>query len=234
MKLRLFTRVFDRYTIFCYLAAIALMLFISGTQRSPLSLFIGFSAQNSAGGLDILKTMEWNLCILPPISASVLFLMPELGVLSTYTIVRSKNIGRWWMMRMTAVIVINYTFFLFAWVLLSLLSGAKLLGEEWGMAIVLFPLHTALLSIFCASGMILFSSRATIVLYLLVECGLLGVGMTYPPISFYLPPYWGMARAMVNNYGFAVVVSLFLLVGINLGILYWLYQHNPAANPQIR
>lgn len=58
MKLRLFTRVFDRYTIFCYLAAIALMLFISGTQRSPLSLFLGFSAQNSAGGLDILKL--WN------------------------------------------------------------------------------------------------------------------------------------------------------------------------------
>lgn len=114
MKGRLFTRVFDHHTFACYFAAIALMLFLVGGHRSPLLFFMGFSAQDGAGGLDIMRTMEWNLCVLPPVSASILFLMPELGALSTYTIVRSKNIRRWWLMRLAAVVVINYVFFLFA------------------------------------------------------------------------------------------------------------------------
>ena len=59
MKGRLFTRVFDLHTLTCYLTAIALMLFLVGGHRSPLSFFMGFSAQDGAGGLDILKTMEW-------------------------------------------------------------------------------------------------------------------------------------------------------------------------------
>lgn len=232
MKGRLFTRVFDRHTLTCYLAAIALMLFLVDGHRSPLSFFLGFSAQDGAGGLDILKAMEWNLCVLPPISASLLFLMPELGTLSTYTVLRSKNIRRWWLMRLAPVVVINYVFFLFALVLLSLVPGSYLLWTEWSVAIVLFPLHTTLLSILCAGGMILFASRAAIILYLLIECGLLMVGTAYPPVSLFLPPYWGMAKAMGNNFSSAVAVSLFLLVAVNLGILYWLSKHNPAANPQ--
>ncbi len=232
MKGRLFTRVFDRHTLACYLAAIALMLFLVGGHRSPLSFFMGFSAQDGAGGLDILRAMEWNLCVLPPISASLLFLMPELGTLSTYTIVRSKNIRHWWLIRLAAVVVINYVFFLFSLVLLSLISGSDLLWAEWCTAMVLFPLHTTLLSVLCAGGMILFASRAAVILYLLVECGLLAVGMAYPPVSLFLPPYWGMAQAMGNNFRSAAAISMFLLIVLNLGIVYWLGQHNPAANPQ--
>lgn len=232
MKGRLFTRVFDHHTFACYFAAIALMLFLVGGHRSPLLFFMGFSAQDGAGGLDIMRTMEWNLCVLPPVSASILFLMPELGALSTYTIVRSKNIRRWWLMRLAAVVVINYVFFLFALVLLSLISGAELLLAEWSTAAVLFPLHTTLLSSLCAGGMILFTSRATIIFYLLVECGLLAVGMAYPPVSLFLPPYWGMAQAMGDRFSSAVAVSVFLLIVLNLGIIYWLSRHNPAANPQ--
>lgn len=232
MKERLFTRVFDYHTFACYFAAIALMLFLVGGHRSPLLFFMGFSAQDGAGGLDIMRTMEWNLCVLPPVSASILFLMPELGALSTYTIVRSKNIRRWWLMRLAAVVVINYVFFLFALVLLSLISGAELLLAEWSTAAVLFPLHTTLLSSLCAGGMILFTSRATIIFYLLVECGLLAVGMAYPPVSLFLPPYWGMAQAMGDSFSSAVAVSVFLLIVLNLGIIYWLSRHNPAANPQ--
>jgi len=113
MKGRLFTRVFDHHTFACYFAAIALMLFLVGGHRSPLLFFMGFSAQDGAGGLDIMRTMEWNLCVLPPVSASILFLMPELGALSTYTIVRSKNIRRWWLMRLAAEVGIYYVFFFF-------------------------------------------------------------------------------------------------------------------------
>lgn len=218
MKGRLFTRVFDHHTFACYFAAIALMLFLVGGHRSPLLFFMGFSAQDGAGGLDIMRTMEWNLCVLPPVSASILFLMPELGALSTYTIVRSKNIRRWWLMRLAAVVVINYVFFLFALVLLSLISGAELLLAEWSTAAVLFPLHTTLLSSLCAGGMILFTSRATIIFYLLVECGLLAVGMAYPPVSLFLPPYWGMAQAMGDRFSSAVAVSVFLLIVLNLEI----------------
>lgn len=125
-----------------------------------------------------------------------------------------------------------YVFFLFALVLLSLISGAELLLAEWSTAAVLFPLHTTLLSSLCAGGMILFTSRATIIFYLLVECGLLAVGMAYPPVSLFLPPYWGMAQAMGDRFSSAVAVSVFLLIVLNLGIIYWLSRHNPAANPQ--
>lgn len=231
MKGSLLTRVFDRHTCTCYFAAITLMLILAGGHRSPLLFFMGFSAQDGAGGLDILKTMEWNLCVLSPVSASILFLMPELGALSTYTIVRSKNIRRWWLMRLAAIVAINYAFFVFALLLLSLTSGTEMLAE-WSTVAVLFPLHTTLLSSLCAGGMVLFTSRATIIIYLLIECGLLVVGMAYPPISLFLPPYWGMAQAMGNSFCSAVAVSVFLLIVLNLGILYWLSRHNPAANPQ--
>lgn len=83
-----------------------------------------------------------------------------------------------------------------------LISGAELLLAEWSTAAVLFPLHTTLLSSLCAGGMILFTSRATIIFYLLVECGLLAVGMAYPPVSLFLPPYWGMAQAMGDSFQF--------------------------------
>lgn len=232
MKGRLFTRIFDRHTLTCYLTAIALMLFLVRGHRSPLSFFMGFSAQDGAGGLDILKTMEWNLCVLPPVSASLLFLMPELGTLSTYTILRSKNIRSWWLMRLAAVVVINYVFFLFALILLSLISGPDLMWAEWCMVAVLFPLHTTLLAVLCAGGMILFASRAAVILYLFIECGLLAVGMAYPPISLFLPPYWGMEQAAGNNCSSSVALSLILLIVLNLGIVYWLGRHNPAANPQ--
>lgn len=157
--------------------------------------------------------------------------MPELGALSTYTIVRSKNIRHWWLMRLAAVVVINYVFFLFALILLSLISGAELSLAQLSTTAVLFPLHTTLLSVFCAGGMILFASRAAVILYLLVECGLLAVGMAYPPVSLFLPPYWGMAQAMGNNFGSQGAVSVFLLIVLNFGIVCWLGRHNPAANP---
>lgn len=44
--------------------------------------------------------------------------------------------------------------------------------------------------------------------------------------------YWGMAQAMGDSFSSAVAVSVFLLIVLNLGIIYWLSRHNPAANPQ--
>ncbi len=233
MKKNLLLRIFDRHTLACYFGALALMLFLAGGKLSSLSFFLGFAPEkNSFSGLDILKAMEWNLCVLPPVAASMLFLMPELGLLSTYTIMRSKNICRWWLMRLTAVIIINYVFFFFVSGLLYLLPGSDVPKAEWCAAAALFPLHTTLLSVLCAVGMILFSSRAAVILYLIAECGLLAAGTAYFPFSFYLLPFWGMARAMGDHLVPAAAVSLFLIIITNLGILCILSRHNPAANPQ--
>jgi len=82
-------------------------------------------------------------------------------------------------------------FFLFALVLLSPISGAELSLAEWSTTAVLFPLNTTLLAVLCAGGMILFASRAAVILYLIIECGLLAVGMAYPPISPFSPALLG-------------------------------------------
>ena len=49
MKGRLFTRVFDRHTLTCYLTAIALMLFLVGGHRSPLLFFLGVGHSENYG-----------------------------------------------------------------------------------------------------------------------------------------------------------------------------------------
>lgn len=231
MKGHLFIRIFNRHTLVCYLSTITLIFFLAGGQRSPCSFFLGFSALDSAGGLNLLKIMEWNLCVLAPVSASLLFLMPEMGPLSTYTILRTKTIRHWWIMRLAAVVAINYVFSLIG---LFILPGRDMQMAEWLLAMVLFPLHTTLLSTFCAGGMLLLSSRAAVIFYLLVEGGLLVIGMAYPPVSLFLLPYWGMAQAIGAHWGAVVAVSLLLFAVLNLCILYWLDRHNPAANPQYK
>lgn len=232
MRRHLLTRILGHYTLLCYLASVILMCFLAGGHRAPLLFFLGFSPGHGVGGLDLIKTMEWNLCVLPPVSASILFLIPELGTLSTYTILRSKTISRWWLMRLAGIVIINYAFFFFALLVLALPMGNDIQWSKWAPAVALFPLHTTLLSILCGCGILLFSSRAATILYLLVEGGLLVVGMVYPPGSLFLIPYWGMAQTMGGKWMATVLVSLFLLIALNFGILCWLNRHNPAANPQ--
>ena len=41
--------------------------------------------------MDIIGIIRWNLCVLPPIAASILFMDMEMGVLQIYTMIRSEN-----------------------------------------------------------------------------------------------------------------------------------------------
>lgn len=224
------SRIFNWYTAICCIVAVCLMLFLFCVRSSTTILFQGFSAANSMGRLDLLKTMEWNLCILPPVSASLLFIAPELGVLSTYTVLRTSTMRRWWLARFGAMAMINYVFFFFALGVLTLFAGNTMQWAQWLPTAALFPLHTTVLSALCCCGILLSSSRAAVIIYLLIEAGLLLIGLALPPVSLFLIPYWGMVQAMGSSWGYAVVGSLFFLAAFNTGIIWWLGRHNPAEN----
>lgn len=232
MRWHLLRRIFNRHTIICYITAVCLMLILVGERDSAITFFQGFSVSNGMGRLDLLKVMEWNLCILPPISASLLFVIQELGVLSSYTVLRTRTIRFWWMVRFAAVIIINYVFFFFSAMTLFLSDGSAIQWETWLRTAALFPLHTTLLSVLCCTGILLFSSRAAVIIYLLIEAVFLLFGLVHPPISLFLIPFWGMVEAMGSFWRYAVIGSLFLFVVLNFNLICWLSRHNPAANPQ--
>lgn len=68
--------------------------------------------------------------------------------------------------------------------------------------------------------------------YYLYEHTIAMAGESVPGEEIFTLGYWGMAQAMGDSFSSAVAVSVFLLIVLNLGIIYWLSRHNPAANPQ--
>lgn len=229
MKIHLLLRPFDRYTVSCYLGAVALMLFLSIGQDAPPSLFQGFAAAGGMGGVDLLGTMLWNLCVLPPVSACILYMLHEFETLFPYTILRSRTLYRWWMLRFAVILFLNYAFYFFAQLALTITRGNPLLLSEAAELAALFPLHTTLLSTLCCVGIVRFSSRGAIVSYLLVEGVLVIIGMAYPPISHFLLPYWGMTRSVGEQWILAVLGSLLLLAALNVAMIWLVRRHTLGA-----
>ena len=74
-----------------YTVVIILLFAVTPGQKGVINILAGFSPQESRG-LDIIGIIRWNLCVLPPIAASILFMDMEMGVLQIYTMIRSENI----------------------------------------------------------------------------------------------------------------------------------------------
>lgn len=226
MRKHLLLRPFDRYTLCCYFGAVALILFLAEGQNVPTILFQGFSVVNGTGGLDLLSAMLWNLCVLPPVSVSILYIIHEFEVLFFYTVLRSKSILHWWLARFTAIVFLNYAFYCFVQIILTLTRCNHLIPEQTFKIAILFPLHTTLLSTLCCGGAILFSSRGAISLYLLMEGVLVMIGMVYPPISPFLIPYWGMTCATGDFWVSPVLASLVLLLIFNIAVIWYIKKHH--------
>lgn len=221
-------------TLICYCVAVCLILFLATDQTSPEEFFAGFSAQSSMGRLNLVMAMKWNLCTLPPVSASILFMKSELGVFSTYTVLRTSSMIRWYLARFLAIVVANITFLFLALAIIALVRTKNiLLWDELIHVGTLFPLHTILISVLCCGATLVFSSsRAAVGVYLLIEGGMLTLGLAFAPASLFLLPFWGMERAVGVKWGVAVCGSVVLLAVLTVGIIHRLRNYNPAANPQ--
>lgn len=234
MRISYVKQILCRRTLISYGVAVGLMLVLAAAQASPEEFFAGFSAQSSMGRLDFVEAMKWNLCTLPPVSASILFMESELGVFSTYTVLRIRSMSCWYLVRFLAIAIANVAFFLLALTMIALIRMKNiLLWDELIRVTILFPLHTILISVLCCGAMLVFSSgRAAVGAYLFIEGGLLTLGLMFASISPFLMPFWGMEHTVGDKWGVAVCGSIVLLAALTVGMIHWLCKYNPAANPQ--
>ena len=223
--------------------SVILLLLITAPEGMPtVNLLGGFSAINGMGRLNILAIMRWNLCVLPPIATSILFMSSELGPLSTYTVMRTTGVKSWYLIRLCAIVLANLIY-IFTFILLGAALG---INEKSDLPclyrlMLVFPMHTILMSTISLTLIIILrSTKAAILAYLIVDGGLVILGSILPTVSKYLLPFWGMAQSdalMLQNSGY----HLFITAGITVLLfclfmfasIKWLQKNNPAADPLI-
>lgn len=235
------TRIISWRTIAAYIAVFLLLVITAPKGVSITELLGGFSAIGGMGRLNILGIMRWNLCVLPPVAVSILFMSSELGPLSAYTVIRAASIKTWYLVRLCAVIFINLIY-ISIFILLGAAFGLNARSEPLRLyqLILMFPMHTTLVA--GISVMLLTvcrSSKASVFAYFVVEGGMVIGGSVLPSASKYLLPFWGMAQSeglLLPNRGYHLLITvgttvliLILLVSVSIK---WLRSNNPAASPR--
>lgn len=224
-----------------YLAIFLLLIITAPKGVSITELLGGFSAIGGMRRLNILGIMRWNLCVLPPVAASILFMSSELGPLSTYTVIRAASIKTWYLVRLCAVILANLIY-IFAFILLGAAFGLNAGSEPFRLyqLMLVFPMHTALMS--SISVMLLTVcrlSKASIFVYFVVEGVMVIGGSVFPGASKYLLPFWGMVQSeglLLSNRGYHLLITVGMTVLIFILLtsitIKWLQSNNPAASPR--
>lgn len=90
MNRKMVGQILDKRAFMIYFAAWLLLFTVAPGPKSTMNLLGGFSPQESRG-LNTLGIVRWNLCVLPPVSVSILFMDIEMGRLRTYTMIRAGN-----------------------------------------------------------------------------------------------------------------------------------------------
>lgn len=214
-------RILNRWSIAYYIIT---WLFLIVTTDSDLivNIYGGFSAEKSYG-LNIIGLMRWNLCVMPPIVVSAVFMMSEMEII-IFTIIRSKNAENWCILRYLTIVVINILYILIVVCLAE--SFGKIKRDNWQELcnfIIIFFLHTLLVSIIVATSYVLHNSlKVTILVYFCIEGIMVVVGNLFPQISIYLLPFWGMVKndgalgnggnyRFLTSFGFSVI-SVFVSI----------------------
>lgn len=235
------TRIISWRTIATYIAVFLLLIITAPKGVSITELLGGFSAIGGMRQLNILGIMRWNLCVLPPVAVSILFMSSELGPLSAYTVIRAARIKTWYLVRSCAVIFINLIY-ISIFIFLGATFGLNIRSEPLRLyqLILVFPMHTTLMS--GISVMLLTvcrSSKASIFAYFAVEGAMVIGGSVFPSASKYLLPFWGMAQSeglLLSNRGYhlliTVGITVLFLALLTLISVKWLQSNNPAANPR--
>ncbi|MCM1468810.1 MAG: hypothetical protein NC086_11730 [Alistipes sp.] len=218
MNIKIINRILNGRTIIMY-AAVMILLIAVTPEKGAMDILAGFSPQGGRG-LDMIGIIRWNLCVLPPVAASILFMDLEMGVLRIYTMIRSENVKKWFTRRFMGIVTANLSYlFLFVAVTEICVAAGDYRKKEFLLFLTLFFLHTLLMSLVSVALFVQSKKlHITIVFYLTVEGIMVVVGELFSKIAAYLPPYWGMIR-QVGNASFGNRSYLFLIVSISAVIM---------------
>lgn len=212
-------RILNKRTLFVYFFTYMLFLFVSNKETSIIGVFGGFSVSVNSG-LDVVKIMKWNLCVLPPVAVSILFMDEELGTFGFYTILRTKGLKQWWCIRWATIAIANIIYVLVGIVLSLVREKDKgYSGEIYGLFIIVFFVHTFVMSVISVLTFILCKSlNISMLLFGGVEIFMTVTGSLYPKASPYLLPFWGMIKN--KNFLFQnPTIHILITVGISIGIV---------------
>ncbi len=192
---KIISRILDRRAAMIYFAAWLLFFTVMPGQKGAMDILGGFSPQESRG-LDILGIMRWNLCVLPPVAVSILFMDVEMGVLRVYTMVRSGSVGKWYLPRFIGIVAANLVYLLlFVGITEAGVGSGDYKRNGFGLFLAVFFLHSFLMSVvsvaLCGKNR---RVHTAVFFYLLVEGIMVVIGDIFPRTAACLPPYWGMIR----------------------------------------
>lgn len=241
MNRAIITRVINWRAIAVYFSVFLILLITAPRSASTVDIWGGFSVVSGMGRLNILGIIRWNLCVLPPVVVSILFMSSELGPLSTYTVMRATNMKTWYLVRLCAIMLANLVY-ITAIILLGVILGlnAKSDPSRLYRLMLVFPMHTILMSSISSMLLTIWKSpRATVFAYLIIDGSMVVWGSIFPDLSKYLLPFWGMVQSdalILQSKGghlfITVGMTILLLVLLTVGSVKWLQSHSPAANPR--
>lgn len=213
---KMISRILDRRAIMIYFAAWLLFFTVTPGQKGAMDILGGFSPQEGRG-LDILGIIRWNLCVLPPVAASILFMDMEMGVLQAYTMVRSESVQKWFLPRFMGIAAANLVYLLLFVGIAEIGMGSEDYKRNgFGLFLAVFFLHSFLMSLFSVA--LCGKSRrvhTAVFFYLLVEGIMVVVGDIFPRTAACLPPYWGM----IWQVGGGSTGYLFGIIGLSAAVI---------------
>lgn len=217
---KVISRILDRRAIMIYFAAWLLFFSVTPGQKGAMDILGGFSPQESRG-LDIMGIMRWNLCVLPPVAVSILFMDVEMGVLRVYTMVRSENVKKWFLPRFMSIAAANLAYLLlFVGIAEIGVGSGGYKRNDFGLFLAVFFLHSFLMSVVSVA---LYGKsmkvHTAVVFYLLVEGIMVVIGDIFPRTAACLPPYWGMIRQVgggSTGYFFGIIGLSAVIIAVSV------------------
>lgn len=186
------------------------------------------------GSLEVVAIIRWNVCVLAPVVMSWLYFAPQIGPLCVYTMIRSGNILRWLIERVTIVVMLNFVYPLF-YLCISFVEGIH--TTYYAMDIlkiyILFASHTLMVSLISIVAFALWrSAKAAVSLFAGLEVIGICVGSLIPNIAPYLPSFWGMftmrsAQGASNN---SLVYTLLMIVLSCIILMIYFNKRNPTID----
>lgn len=214
---------------------ICFLLIATDSQNAGVLIWGGFSPTGGMG-LNIIAIIRWNLCVMPPVIACNLFMVPEIGKFSSFTMLRERSVQRWFFKRYFTVVLTALSYIAVVLIITTVFGLNKGVLEKSILRFgYIFLVHILLLITASIGVLIKYKSvKASLLLYFTVEGIMVVVGSSYPSISGYLMPFWGMANNSANT---SILInsfmSFFLMCLIVVIIVCNIKKDNPAGTFQV-
>ncbi len=221
-------------TICTFYLLMCCLLAATAEGKTVIDIWGGFVP---SGGLlsNVIGIVRWNICVMPPVMVSNLFMIVETGKLSTFTVIRETSLEKWFYKRYIAMVISSFTYIALAIILTTFLGFNKSLQlHQFFSFALLFSAHILLLISASVATLLIFrSAKVVLILYLIIEGIMVIIGTTFPVTSKYLIPYWGMAiEDQTMTVAWKTVLSLLITALSVLITIVFLKKHNPTETPK--